>query len=143
MEPATRPQRLLAIVLDSAIISGASLIAAYEGFPEAVRFAGLAAGAAILIANLYFLTVAGQTIGKRLAGLRIVSKETEENGGFVVNVLRRGVVPGLAYVALTIVHPILGGLFVWTDILFIFRSDRRCVHDHIAGTLVVQSKGAE
>lgn len=143
MEPATRPQRLLAIVLDSAIISGASLVAAYDGFPEPVRVAGLAAGAAILASNLYFLTVAGQTIGKRIAGLSIVRLETEENGGFVVNVLRRGFVPGLIYIALTMANPILGGLFVWTDILFIFRADRRCVHDLIAGTLVVQSKGAE
>lgn len=143
MEPASRPQRLIAILLDSAIISGASLVAAYEGFPDAVRFAGLAAGAAILVANLYFLTVAGQTIGKRIAGLRIVRKETEENGGFVVNVLRRGVLPALPYIALTMVHPILGGIYIWTDILFIFRADRRCVHDLIAGTLVVQSKGAE
>lgn len=141
MEPATRKQRLLAIVVDSVVISGASLIAAYEGFPDSIRFAGLAAGAAILVANLYFLTVAGQTIGKRVVGIRIVRRDGEENGGFVVNVLRRGVLPGLPYIALTMAHPILGGLYIWTDILFIFRADRRCVHDHIAGTLVVQSKG--
>lgn len=31
----------------------------------------------------------------------------------------------------------LGWLFVFTDVLFIFRSDRRCIHDLIAGTQVI------
>lgn len=141
MEPATRPQRLFAVLVDGAMITAATATGAYVPFPDSVRFAGFAALAAILAANIYFMTIAGQTLGKRALGIRIVKKETGENGGFVTNVLLRGVVPTTPYLALLLVHPILGGLYIWTDALFIFRADRRCVHDHIAGTLVVQSKG--
>jgi hypothetical protein len=31
----------------------------------------------------------------------------------------------------------VGTFLVLVDVLFIFRKDRRCVHDHIAGTRVV------
>ncbi len=34
--------------------------------------------------------------------------------------------------------PFVGGLFALIDALFIFRKDHRCIHDHIAGTKVVQ-----
>jgi uncharacterized RDD family membrane protein YckC len=30
-----------------------------------------------------------------------------------------------------------GGLFFLIDQAFIFRDDRRCIHDHIAGTVVL------
>ncbi|MCY1389879.1 hypothetical protein D9M71_46890 [compost metagenome] len=38
----------------------------------------------------------------------------------------------LAYV------PVIGVLLVMVDYLFIFRADRRCLHDLMAGTRVVQ-----
>ena len=34
--------------------------------------------------------------------------------------------------------PILGGLLAIIDVLFIFRKDKRCVHDLIAGSKVVK-----
>ncbi len=138
MESATRKRRLAAIAIDVVLISLCSVMVAYEPLPDPVHFLGLAAGAAVLLANLYFLTVAGQTLGKRALGIRIVRKATGENGGFVVNVLRRGVLTCVPFVVLIMIHPLLGWIWVWADILFIFRLDRRCLHDHIAGTLVVQ-----
>ena len=47
---------------------------------------------------------------------------------------------GLRYLPIMVVSvvPILGNILVLIDILFIFRSDRRCIHDMIAGTIVVR-----
>ena len=35
--------------------------------------------------------------------------------------------------------PLVGVLLVWVDILMIFRRDRRCAHDLVAGTRVVKA----
>jgi hypothetical protein len=43
----------------------------------------------------------------------------------------------LAALALSALVPSAGGLFSLINVLFIFRSDRRCVHDLVAGTKVV------
>ena len=45
---------------------------------------------------------------------------------------------GLRYVLVMLLGaiPIIGGLLGVIDFLFIFREDRRCVHDLIAGTKV-------
>ena len=70
----------------------------------------------------------GQTLGKKVLRIRIVKMDTGENGGFVPNVLLRTVVN-----ILLIIIP----FYVVVDILFIFRGDRRCIHDMMAGTHVV------
>ncbi len=84
---------------------------------------------AIPIVQVVLLSKYGQTIGKKALDIRIVQASTEQNGGFVPNVLLRawitfflGIVP----------------LFGIVDVLFIFREDRRCIHDMIAGTRVIQ-----
>jgi uncharacterized RDD family membrane protein YckC len=82
----------------------------------------------VLIVQVVLLTRSGQTVGKRLVGIRIVNKDTGQNGGFVPNVLLRGLVNGLLNVI-----PLYG----LVDALFIFREDRRCLHDLIANTIVV------
>jgi hypothetical protein len=38
--------------------------------------------------------------------------------------------------------PGVGSIIGLADLLFIFRQDRRCIHDFIAGTKVIQLKGA-
>lgn len=82
--------------------------------------------------QIYLLSAAGQTIGKRQMGLRIVRVKDLANGGFVTNVLMRGVVRAIIGMI-----PIVGTIFVFADPLCIFRADRRCLHDHIAGTCVI------
>ena len=143
MEPATRMQRLFAIVIDSSSISLAFALASYVEIPDSVRLIGLVAGAGIFAANLYFLAKDGQTLGKKAVGIRIVLLETQQNGGFVTNVLKRGFLAGLPYFVFILFFPILGALYLWADALFIFRENRRCLHDLIAGTLVVQYEGEE
>jgi uncharacterized RDD family membrane protein YckC len=86
------------------------------------------------LANAWFLARNGQTIGKMLLGIRIATLD----GG--VPELWRTLALRYAPIAIVSVIPTLGlGLLLPTvDVLFIFRGDRRCVHDMIAGTQVLR-----
>ena len=73
----------------------------------------------------------GQTIGKRLLGTQIV----DERGNippFGKLVLMRYLIMG----AISNV-PMVGGLISMVNVLLIFRANRRCLHDDLAGTYVV------
>jgi len=76
----------------------------------------------------------GQTLGKKMMGIRMVDHQTGERVPVGRLVLLR-------YLPTSIVAsiPIVGGLIVLVDILFIFGSEQRCIHDLIAGTKVVQA----
>ena len=89
---------------------------------------GLLAFAVILIFQMVLLTKDGQTLGKKALDIHIVKVDTGQNGGFVPNVLLRVIVNGLLGII---------PFYSLVDILFIFRQDRRCIHDLIARTEVV------
>ena len=57
-------------------------------------------------------------------------------------IISLGKVFGLRYVPIQIasVIPAIGNILPLLDVLFIFREDRRCLHDFIAGTKVVKAK---
>lgn len=93
----------------------------------------LAGIAILLVIQIWLLTTRGQTIGKRLLGIRIVRFADNTNPGFVGAVLLRSIVPGIIGVV-----PYLGFIFTIVDYCFIFRDDRRCIHDLIASTKVVK-----
>lgn len=80
----------------------------------------------------YFLTTQGQSIGKKALGLRILKEDTGANGGFVTNVLMRTILPA-------IIGQLTCGLFSLIDVLFIFSDDQKCLHDKMAGTIVVKA----
>ena len=90
--------------------------------------------AVFLVINGYLLAKRGQTVGKKLVGTRIVTNT-------VGQILSLGKVFGLRYLPLSVIAqiPIVGSLFCLADILFIFRKDKRCIHDLIAGTKVVNA----
>ena len=88
---------------------------------------------AVMVINLVLLTKRGQTLGKKWMGIRIARIDDDGNPGFVKAVLLRGFVNGLIGSI-----PLLGPVYSLVDICFIFREDRRCIHDHIAGTRVVK-----
>jgi uncharacterized RDD family membrane protein YckC len=108
--------------------------------------AGLSGARAVLLLGMIFcavvqiwmLTVRGQTVGKRLLGVRIVRIQDDANPGLVHAVLLRGFVPILNR-ALIMLIPVFGLGFWLVDVGCIFRDDKRCLHDLIAGTKVVQS----
>lgn len=141
MELAERQTRLWAALIDRVIILPIVLGAGFF-LPFATRGGGSIVG--VLCAVLLFCGVGGyqlwllhkdgQTIGKRMMGIKIVLTKDLSNRGFVVNVLMRGLVPWV----ITMI-PGLGILFAIADPAFIFRDDRLCLHDRIAGTCVIKA----
>ena len=131
---AGRGSRLAAVIIDGIIYGGSfvflAISAALLRDMVFVVFVALAIPVAIFIYQMVLLTKYGQTLGKKALGIRIVKMDTQENGGFVPNVLLRLVVNGLLG---------LIPFYSIVDILFIFGSDRRCIHDWIAGTQVIEA----
>ncbi len=155
-ELASLGQRLGAAVVDGLIffaaylpiilaigIAAAMSAAAGEEAPDPAslqpNFALFGLGGALILAlivvNIVLLAKRGQTIGKRILAIRIVAAENDENPGWVKTIILRSVVNGIISSV-----PILGGIYALVDICFIFREDRRCIHDLIAGTRVVQGQ---
>lgn len=89
--------------------------------------------ALLVITQIVLLCLRSQTIGKMLLGLQIVDIVNEEPGGPLRAFLLRAFIPSLIEII-----PLLGFLFWVVDSCFIFREDRRCIHDLIAGTKVVR-----
>ncbi len=93
-------------------------------------------GASLLwvVINGYTLAKRGQTLGKILLGVRIVSVEDG-------SILPLWKVFFVRYLAVTLVAqvPLLGFFVFLINALFIFRADKRCVHDLLAGSRVVKA----
>lgn len=93
----------------------------------------------IFIIQMVLLATRGQTIGKIIMKIRIVDAQTGEHPGWARLILLRTIVNGIIYGVLNAI-PVagqgLGGLYFIIDSLFIFRADRRTIHDMIAGTRV-------
>jgi len=89
--------------------------------------------ACFLVLNGYLLAKHGQTIGKRILDMRIVSVDDNK-------ILPIWKLISLRYLPVWIVGyiPVVGPVLGLIDPLFIFREDRRCVHDLIAGTKVIK-----
>ena len=94
---------------------------------------------ALFITQMVLLAKRGQTIGKILMKIRVVDATTGEHPGWVRLVLLRTILNSLISSVLSAI-PFVGEMFAFayflTDSLFIFRDDRRTIHDLIAGTRV-------
>ncbi len=86
---------------------------------------------AFVLVHGYLLKTAGQTVGKRLVGIQIQGLDGQ--------LLPLPALIGKRYVPIVAASlvPFVGQLLTLIDILFIFGEQRRCVHDLIAGTRVV------
>ncbi len=145
-ELASLGQRLGAVVLDGVVAVplaiplgiGAAMADPETGKPNSMGLMLMGVGGLLILAlviyNLYRLSTQGQTIGKQLMKIRIVRFEDNGTAGFVKAVLLRGFVNGLIGAI-----PLLGFIYSLVDICFIFREDRRCIHDMIGGTHVIQA----
>ncbi len=109
-------------------------VAGEESNIEMVAWISLGAFSYLLFHG-YLLAKYGQTIGKRVVGTRIVSVHDSK-------ILPLWKVFAARYLPVTLISmvPFVGGLFGLVNALFIFRRDKRCVHDHIAGTRVVVAR---
>ena len=145
-ENATRLQRLGASMLDGIIIMLVTMPAMYftggfDGVSEGVQPSlaySLAIGAlglfVFLIVNGKLLINNGQTIGKKILGIKIVDLNGE------LPTVKRNLLKRYAVYFIPGQIPIAGQLFSIVNILFIFGKQKRCLHDHIAGTKVVVSQ---
>jgi uncharacterized RDD family membrane protein YckC len=81
----------------------------------------------------WLLHTEGQTIGKKLLGMRIVRTNGER--------ATIGRLLGLRYFVgwVLVMIPFLGAIYALVDCLLIFRDSRKCLHDNIADTIVVKA----
>jgi uncharacterized RDD family membrane protein YckC len=79
----------------------------------------------------FLLQQYGQTLGKRIMGIAIVTMDNQKPA-FMLLIIQR-------YLSQWIIGmvPVIGIYLRLADILAIFRPDKRCIHDHIAKTKVV------
>ena len=144
---ASRRMRLGAVLLD-ALITGTIVIAVGSylagGLDAVVAWSKAASPLQLFLANMagfalylllhgYLLATHGQTIGKRLCGIRIVRADGQPAGLWRILLLRMS--PIFLLSALPIAY--LANVFALVDCLLIFRSSHKCLHDHIADTIVV------
>ncbi|HJV91553.1 MAG TPA: RDD family protein [Holophagaceae bacterium] len=149
LEAADRGTRLVAVILDGLIAGGVVGILAAIAIPAVLgaRRGGGDGGAilvllplmiflaflGIFVWNLVLIHKYGQTLGKRIMKVRIVRNDATRAGLgriFWLRMFLPGVIGAI---------PIAGPLFSLVNICFIFRDDRRCIHDLIADTVVVKA----
>jgi uncharacterized RDD family membrane protein YckC len=146
LELADRLTRLGAVFADG-IFFGLSLVPMLSvlalqsnkipGHMDAVLVIGLVVSVLALLgvagANCYYLHANGQTLAKKLLGIRVVRRDGSHCGLARIFFARNLPVTVLGAI------PFDGSLVSLVDALLIFRDDRRCLHDEIADTIVVKA----
>lgn len=116
-------------------IDGVSAFAEPEAEPSTAALIAMSVCFLVIaIIQLTLLARRGQTIGKIVARTRIHLNATGEQAGLLNAFLLRGLVGGLPGSI-----PLIGSIYTLVDICFIFREDRRCIHDLIGGTMVLKA----
>lgn len=153
-EPGGRGARLGAVILDGIIASiliyvplGIGVAFSGGSMPPVTDtlafYAALLTGAGAVFALVGFLIWAGvtgylvhkngQTPGKKLLGIKVVRTDGSRASLGRIFWLRNVVM-----VLLSII-PVAGMILSLVDSLLIFRESRQCLHDQIAGTIVVKA----
>jgi uncharacterized RDD family membrane protein YckC len=138
-------KRLVAVLVDAAIgfgilgaLAGLTPLNVFRMAPGLSLTLQLAINAAIGITAFfavhgYLLATEGQTVGKKLLGVRIV--RTDGSRASLGRLI--GLRFGIGF--LVAIVPFVGGLYSLVDSLLIFRASRKCLHDNIADTIVVNA----
>ena len=137
---AGRGERLAAFVLDLVAFLVGGVVAGVGGSVaslgergEVAVVVGLLIVSGLLAVNAVLLHRDGQTLGKKMLGIKIVRSDGDRAG------LGRIVGLRILPVRLLGVIPYLGLLISLIDVLMIFGAERRCIHDMIADTIVIQA----
>jgi uncharacterized RDD family membrane protein YckC len=153
MEIAGRGTRLGAYLLDilvsivfalpALLVGGMTLFSSLGTNPSPEDMVELFAGAFGVLLALGMIAWAvitiilvkrnGQTIGKKLVGIKVVRKDGSRASLGRIFWLRNVVN------ALPSLIPFVGGFYFFVDSLFIFTESNQCVHDKIADTIVVRA----
>jgi uncharacterized RDD family membrane protein YckC len=155
---AERGARLLAASIDELIVLGAFLPMLFGAIPTYAALLDVGTGSAsfdtgsivsamltgpgtkiTVVALLVWVGITawlvaanGQSIGKRLVGIKVV--RTDGSRASLARIfLLRNVVSSLPNLL-----PYLGWIYLFADPLLIYQDSRRCIHDMIADTIVVR-----
>lgn len=141
----SRVDRLLATIVDAVVVSVVGIpLALYTGLYDAMVNGQPASRSLYMqsmlvewgwffLVNGFWLKKYGQSVGKRLLGVRISDFRTEAVPPFWRLLVRIALAPVVA------LFGTIGSACSLADILFIFGSSRRCIHDLIASTRVVDT----
>lgn len=107
-----------------------------------VQLAGLIYGGVFIaiLLQAVLIAVRGQSLGKLLVGVRVARLDGGPAGAARAAILRYLLPVGFFFLLLFIpfVGLPLAMMYLMVDLGFMFRADRRCLHDLIAGTIVVK-----
>lgn len=93
----------------------------------------IAGALAVIGVQFYLLATRSQSIGKYFMKTQIIDIQSGEPAGPLKTILIR-----LICNSLIAGIPCVGGIYALVDILMIFGSERRCLHDLLAGTVVTE-----
>jgi uncharacterized RDD family membrane protein YckC len=83
--------------------------------------------------NIWLVHRNGQTIGKKLVGIKVVRSDSSR-----ITLSRIFLLRNLPFWAVGFV-PVVGQIVSLVDALLIFRNSRLCLHDQVAGTIVIDA----
>lgn len=142
---ASRWKRLWASILDGLIMSVVTVPAMYftggfDGIAKGVQpsfeytlMIAVIGIVAFVIINIKLLVNHGQTIGKKVLGIKIVDLDGNLPG------MKKHLLKRYAVYFLPGQIPFGGQIFSMINILFIFGKEKRCIHDLVAETKVVMA----
>jgi len=151
LPPADRAARLGAWVVDLVItvacmVPGIAVMQVGAGQEDiSLMFAStfLLWGLPLVLVIVYavMLSRTGQTPGKRLVGIKVVRRESGGSAGFLQAVLLRSILHLTVFLLLLFaVDALVGWLYFLVDKLLILGNHRRCFHDFLGGTVVVNAR---
>jgi len=142
---ASRGKRLLAAIIDTLIsiavtlpvmyfTGGWSALMAGQQTPYLYTIkVGLFGIVVFIIIHGKLLQKYGQTVGKRMVGIRIADLDGN------LPTIKRHILPRYAFTTILAYIPAVGSFLSLIDCLFIFSKRKQCVHDHVAKTIVVHN----